>query len=191
MRCLTVRVPEDRERPRDGSVALHVVVVSPATPGDADPVFFFTGGPGQAASDGLQGTLHELAGVLATRDLVLIDQRGTGPSQPLRCDLDRTEDALRGWLTGGFPRAAIRACRERLLARGINPARYATADAVMDAEAVRGALGYERVNLLGISYGTRVALEFLRRYPHHVRTATLRGLHAPDSEFPRHVAGDA
>lgn len=192
LRCVTVQVPQDRARPGDRTISLHVVVVrSEAASSLPDPVFYFTGGPGQAASDGLAGTLDELAHVRATRDLVLIDQRGTGRSQPLRCNLDRVEDALRGWLTGDFPRAAIRVCREGLLAQGIDPARFATADAVMDADAVRGALAYDRVNLFGVSYGTRVALEYVRRYPDRVRTVTVRGLHAPDSRFPLHVARDA
>ena len=191
LRCLTVPVPEDRARPGARTISLHVVVVKrQAASTDRDPVFYFTGGPGQAASEGLAGTVDELA-VLTTRDLVLIDQRGTGQSQPLRCTLDRVEDAVRGWLTGDFPRAALRVCREKLLAQGIDLARYATADAVMDADAVRGALAYDRVNLLGVSYGTRVALEYARRYPERVRTVTLRGLHTPDSRFPLHVAGDA
>lgn len=192
LRCLTVPVPEDRARPAARTISLHVVVVQrQAASTDRDPVFYFTGGPGQAASEGLGGTVDELAAVRTTRDLVLIDQRGTGQSQPLRCALDRVEDAVRGWLTGDFPRAALRVCREKLLTQGINLARYATADAVMDADAVRGALAYDRVNLLGVSYGTRVALEYARRYPERVRTVTLRGLHTPDSRFPLHVAGDA
>lgn len=192
LRCFTVAVPQDRALPGATTLSLHVVVIRSQAPSpDPDPVFYFTGGPGQAASDGLAGTLDELGQAGTTRDLVLIDQRGTGRSHPLRCELNRTEEALRGWLTGDFPRAALRACREGLLARGIDPARYATADAVMDAEAVRRALAYDRLNLFGVSYGTRVALEYARRYPERVRTATLWGLHTPDSRFPLHVAADA
>jgi len=191
-RCVIVPVLEDRARP-DGPIIPLRVVVLPATAADSapDPVFYFTGGPGQAATDGLAGTLSETAGTRARRALVLIDQRGTGASRPLRCELPDTERALVGWLTGAFDGDALRACRARLLAEGVDLARYTTADAVDDVEAVRRALGYPRINLFGVSYGTRVAVEYLRRHPERTRTATLRGVHAPDSRFPLEIARDA
>lgn len=192
LRCATIVVPEDRRHPAGRTVALRVVIL-PATSTDpvADPVFYFTGGPGQAATDGVAGAASETAGLRARRAVVLIDQRGTGASRPLRCAFGGTERALVGFLTGAFAPESLRACHARLRHEGVDVGRYATVDAVQDAEAVRRALGYDQINLFGVSYGTRVAVEYLRRYPAQTRTATVRGLYAPDARFPLQVARDA
>lgn len=178
-RCRDVRVPEDRTKPDGRTIALRVVVLPALGPGRVgDPVVFLAGGPGQAAS-------HLIGGVAATalrqrRDLVFADQRGTGGSGDLRCDFYTSSAPL---LDDFMPLARVRECRGRL-ERSADLAQYTTAASVADLEAVRAALGYEAMNLVGSSYGTRLALEYLRRHESRVRTVTLEGVVPPSSSIP-------
>jgi len=166
--CGTYVVPERRDLEKGRTVALRVVVVQPAKRQHEDPIVFIPGGPGQGAAQMAAGIVQQLQGIDEGRDVVLIDQRGTGGSSPLVCE-------------GGFDllspvrRKQLQACADSLRARADLNA-YGTDDAVADVEDVRGALGYERVNLVAGSYGTRPALEYMRRYPARVRTAVLRAV---------------
>jgi pimeloyl-ACP methyl ester carboxylesterase len=173
-RCGTLTVPEDHDRPDGRKLSLRVAVVSAEAGGRRpDPVFFLAGGPGQAATELYPAVAAALARVARLRDIVLVDQRGTGGSAPLDCrDLsepaavDRSEQAdLR----------LVADCGERL-ARGADLRRYGTDDFVRDLDLVRVALGAERVNLVGASYGTRAALVYARRFPARVRTMVLDGV---------------
>src|SRR5690606_38443263 len=118
---------------------------------DADPLFFITGGPGQSALDSYVTVSPAFARVNRSRDIVLVDQRGTGRSNKLQCGtagldgLDATPDERRAWLED---------CLADLPG---DPRFYTTSVAIRDLDAVRDALGYERINLYGVSYGTRVA----------------------------------
>jgi pimeloyl-ACP methyl ester carboxylesterase len=169
--CRRVRVPEDRTLP-DGRMLDLFVVRLPATgPEPAQgAVFLLAGGPGEAASE----YASDLPGVLAVlrphRDLVFVDQRGTGRSHALTCPgpfVSRVE-------LGELSPEDVRACRE-VLEREADLRRYTTWDAVADLESVRLALGYERIDLFGASYGTQVAQAYLRRHADRVRTAVLVG----------------
>ncbi len=187
-RCGVLPVPENRAR-RDGRTIPLRVLVLPARASDPepDPVFILAGGPGQAASDLVSGTRVSHARILERRDVVFVDQRGTGASNPLRC-LTGVPGSVEPWL-GAAPRPReIRRCRQRLAARA-DLARYTTPVAADDLDAVRSALRYERINLDGGSYGTRVALVYMRRHPERVRSAVLRGVLPtgahPPLVFPR------
>ena len=184
--CGTLRRPLDPARPDGPQIDLHVVVV-PALARQKlpDPVFFFAGGPGQSAIT-LAGTVEQLTSRLAARrDLVLIDQRGTGHSAPLQCDIPAPDEGLKRTLDRSRQLAALDACRARLEKLPWGDLRfYTTSIAMADADAVRTALGFERINLIGISYGTRAALEYLRAYPSHVRRAVLDGVAPPDMVLP-------
>jgi pimeloyl-ACP methyl ester carboxylesterase len=176
--CGELEVPEDRARP-DGRRIRIAVAVLPAntlTP-KPDPLFILAGGPGQAASR-LAPFASLLGLVRKDRDLVLVDQRGTGRSSPLDCAAflpdERAEAAIE---LDPVPKAA--ACAQELAARGVDATQYTTAAWVADLDAVRAALGYGRVNLWGASYGTRVALEYLRRHPQRVRSVVLDGVAPP------------
>jgi pimeloyl-ACP methyl ester carboxylesterase len=119
-----------------------------------------------------------LTEVRKDRDIVLVDQRGTGRSSPLDCAAFASEDTPEATLAlDPLPKA--KACAAELLARGVDPAQYTTAAFIADLEAVRAALGYRRINLWGGSYGTRVALEYMRRHPQRIRSAVLDGVAPP------------
>ena len=184
--CGVLKRPLDPARPDGTQIDLHVVVI-PALARQKlpDPIFFFAGGPGQSAV-GLAGTIEHLTSRLtARRDLVLIDQRGTGHSAPLNCDVPTAEEALARALDRARAAAALDACRVALQKLPWGDLRfYTTTIAMADADAVRAALGAERVDLIGISYGTRAALEYLRAYPSHVRRVVIDGVAPPDMTLP-------
>jgi pimeloyl-ACP methyl ester carboxylesterase len=191
--CGVLKRPLDPARPQGVQIDLHVVVI-PAVARQKlpDPIFFFAGGPGQSAV-GLAGTVERLTSRLgARRDLVLIDQRGTGHSAPLHCDVPTADESLARMLDRARAIAALDACRASLQKLPWGDLRfYTTAIAMADADAVRAALGAERVDLIGISYGTRAALEYLRAYPTHVRRVVLDGVAPPDMVLPESDDVDA
>lgn len=174
VRAGVMRVWEDREAKAGRLISLEVVVL-PAT-GDGpepDPVFVFAGGPGQQASSMVgQWAEHWMR---EDRDIVLVNQRGTGGDNRLECDLPGSDDDLQGYLEPIFLEETFRPCLERLAER-FDLTQYGTADAVDDINDVRAALGYNQINLYGGSYGTRAELEYIRRHPETVRTAILNGV---------------
>jgi pimeloyl-ACP methyl ester carboxylesterase len=184
--CGVLKRPLDPAQPQGVQIDLHVVVIPAlARQKQPDPVFFFAGGPGQSAI-GLAGTVQYLAQRLSQRrDLVLIDQRGTGHSAPLQCDVPASDEALARALDRSREVAALDACRAKLQKLPWGDLRfYTTPIAMADAEAVRAALGAPQVDLIGISYGTRAALEYLRAYPRRVRRAVIDGVAPPDMVLP-------
>jgi pimeloyl-ACP methyl ester carboxylesterase len=192
--CGTLRRPLDPAAPAGPAIDVHFAVL-PALSRQRkpDPVLFFAGGPGQSAID-LAGPVGRLLGRFSNRrDLVLIDQRGTGRSAPLRCDGDDAADRpLREALDAEAVQQALRRCREALQRLPHGDLRhYTTTIAVQDADAVRRALGAARVNLVGASYGTRVALDYLRQFPQAVRRVVLDGVAPPDMVLPASFAVDA
>ncbi|MFL5384749.1 MAG: alpha/beta fold hydrolase [Longimicrobiaceae bacterium] len=188
VRCGVIRVPENPDAPRGRRLALRVVVLrARATAPERDAVFYLTGGPGQAATASAAAVARELAEVRGRRDIVLVDQRGTGP-RGLYCSLGRPGATARAWITGDFPLDRLEACRRRW---GAELRLYTTANTVEDLERARAALGYAQVDLVGVSYGTRPALAYLRRHPERVRTLTLRGVYPPSAPLPLNVARDA
>ena len=191
--CGVLKRPLDPARPDGTQIDLHVVVL-PALARQKlpDPLFFFAGGPGQSAI-GLAGTIEHLSSRLgARRDLVLIDQRGTGHSAPLQCDVPTPDEALARALDRARQLAGLDACRAALQKLPWGDLRfYTTTLAMADADAVRAALGAERVDLMGVSYGTRAALEYLRAYPQHVRRVVIDGVAPPDMVLPESDDVDA
>ena len=176
--CGTLEVPENRNQPDGRRISLAVALLPANTLHPrADPLFILAGGPGQAASF-LGPFAAALTGVRKDRDIVLVDQRGTGRSSPLVCAAFKPDRDLRTMLDfDPGPKAA--ACARELAAQGVDAAQYTTAAWVADLDAVRAALGYARVNLWGGSYGTRVAQEYLRRHPDRVRSVVLDGVASP------------
>lgn len=182
LQCAEVRVPEVRGLAGTRTIGLRVVVVPALHRAAAnDPWVELVGGPGNAATDFARQFVEELTYVRQTHDVLLVDQRGTGGSNPLYCP----ELALHqlSSLPPRFPAAAVDQCRARLETQA-NLAHYTTADAADDLEAVRQSLGYGALNLFGSSYGTRVALEYLRRHPAHARSAMLWGVVPPSFQRP-------
>ena len=177
--CGTLSVPENPAQPQGRRIDLRIARLDADNPGAAaDPVFFIAGGPGQAATDVALPVSTALRQARRKRDIYLIDQRGTGGSNPLTClgpdgkDLPLDENAAPNEAT---IRDYASACATSLEGRA-DPRFYATSQAIDDLDAVRKAIGVPRVNLVGASYGTRVAQRYAARYPQHVRTIVLDGV---------------
>jgi pimeloyl-ACP methyl ester carboxylesterase len=175
-RCGRYAVPEDPDDPDGPKVELSVAIVpAVATKAKPDPLFLIAGGPGQGSIQGYAPVLAAFGGIRRERDLVLVDQRGTGGSNRLDCAMP--DDAVEA---GDIPPAELaelaRECLGKLPGR---PEFYTTSVAVRDLDAVRAALGYETINLFGGSYGTRVAQHYARRFPARTRTITLDGVVPP------------
>lgn len=192
-RCGLVRRPLDPQRPDGPQIEVHFAVLPAlARHKKEDPVFFFAGGPGQSAMS-LAGTLaRPLARLTNRRDVVLIDQRGTGRSAPLRCPEVPPAQPLRDLANPAVQAARLNDCRAALekLPHG-DLRQYTTTIAMADVEAVRQALGAPQINLVGGSYGTRAALEYLRQFPQAVRRVVLDGVAPPDMVLPASFSTDA
>jgi pimeloyl-ACP methyl ester carboxylesterase len=172
VRCGTYEVFEDRAARKGRKITLKIVVAAATGPTSApDPFVYIPGGPGSSATEDAPGVAELFAGVRARRDLVFIDQRGTGGSHPLNCNFFDPAD-LQSYLGYFFPLDDVRKCRQELELKA-NLKLYTTPIAMDDLDEVRAALGYERVNLFGASYGTRAALVYLKRHP-HITYAPLR-----------------
>lgn len=178
--CGTLTVPEDHASPDGRAIDLFFVRVRATGEAVDDPVFYFSGGPGTSASRSARGLAEEQAPLRRTRDFVFLDQRGTGQSAPLRCETPPGPARLLGPI---FDRGETQACRAALEG-GADLRKYTTADAARDLDLVRRALGYERLNLIGTSYGTRMAWTYAAMYPAHARTLLLVGPVPPGFRVP-------
>lgn len=182
-RCGTWRVPEDRSNPDKRQIKLAIAVIPAVTYNpEPDPLFLLAGGPGQSAIEVFSATLPFLFNIHQKRDIVLVDQRGTGKSNPLRCldpenQLANDEETIE----------SLQACPKELNA---DLRFYHTEIAMKDLDEIRAALGYEKINLYGISYGTRAALTYLRMFPEHVRTITLDAVLDPGFVMYQDTAAD-
>lgn len=186
--CGTLQVFENRPSKTGRTIALKIVV-APALRRDSrpDPLFVFEGGPGGGAAT-LANERVPLFGRFQTdRDIVLVDQRGTGASNPLDCSPFLPEDDdVRAF--DDYPTERYRTCLERLNA---DPRLYTTAVAMDDIDDVRVFLGYSQINLWGGSYGTRAALVYLKRHEAAVRAVVLDGVAPTDMRLPLYMARDS
>ena len=165
-RCGTLIVPEDRLTGTGRTIPVRFVVIPAACPDRApDPVVYFAGGPGGSTVDEIASELQDLQSLNVHRDLVFIEQRGTGQSNPLNCPI------FAGSLASAAMRASIQSCVAHLPG---DLRFYTTAMYVDDVNQLLGDLHYAKVNLMGISYGTAVEQVFLLRHPERVRTMTLQ-----------------
>jgi pimeloyl-ACP methyl ester carboxylesterase len=191
--CGTVSRALDPARESGVRIELHFAVLPAlARNKKPDPVFFLAGGPGQSAMALAGPVSRMLARFGHRRDIVLVDQRGTGRSAPLDCGEEDTLLPLRELVDAQRQLERARACLQVLQALPHGDLRhYTTTLAMADLDAVRRLLGAERVNLVGASYGTRAALEYMRLYPQHVRRVVLDGVAPPDMALPDASAPDA
>jgi pimeloyl-ACP methyl ester carboxylesterase len=182
-RCGVLNLPENPGRPGHRQLPISVAVI-PATGGRAlpDPIVVLMGGPGEDAISAAAVFANQFASLRDDRDLLLVDQRGTGQSGALRCDLYSAEDAAAS-LRDVFPLAAVERCERRLRARA-DLTKYGYAHFAHDLEQIRRALGYGRLNLFAGSYGTRAAQVYLRAYPQSVRTVYLGSVVPIDVAIP-------
>jgi pimeloyl-ACP methyl ester carboxylesterase len=185
--CGRYEVWENRAAGAGRKIALNVIVLKATGEDPApDPLFLFAGGPGEAVSQ--WGWVPvEFAEIREHRDIVLVDQRGTGLSHPLACDPLGEGDDLQGFLNPMLDAGYVVNCRTKLEERA-DLRHYTTADHAEDIDEIRAALGYERINLWGASYGTRPVLVYLRRHPDHVRAAAIHGVAHTAWKYPLHHA---
>ena len=181
VKCGTYEVYENRASKMGRKIILKVVVF-PATGKDRapDPFVYIPGGPGSSATEDAPYVAPQFAKIREHRDLLFVDQRGTGGSHPLNCEFFNDAD-IQSYFGYFFPLEDVRRCREQLEKKA-DLTLYTTPIAMDDLDDVRAALGYERLNLFGASYGTRASLVYLKRHPKHVRTVTLQGV-APTNQY--------
>jgi pimeloyl-ACP methyl ester carboxylesterase len=190
--CGAVSRPLDPNRP--GALQIEVqfaLLPALARNRKPDPVFFFAGGPGQSAIE-LAGPVSRMLAKLSNRrDLVFIDQRGTGRSAPLRCADESPTRPLADNASNEALVARMAACRQALQKLPHGDLRHFTTWlAAQDVDAVRERLEVEYVNVVGASYGTRMALEYMRQFPKAVRRAVIDGVAPPDMALPTAFSTD-
>ena len=182
--CGTHEVFEDRAARKGRKISLKIVVFA-ATGSDPqpDPFVYIPGGPGSSATEDAPYLAKPFARIREQRDLLFVDQRGTGGSNPLNCKFFDEADP-QSFLGYFFPLADVRKCRAELEPKA-DLKLYTTPIAMDDLDDVRAALGYKQLNLYGASYGTRAALVYLRQHEASVRTATLFGVSPTNQFMPR------
>ena len=176
--CGSLAVPENRSVSHGRLIALHFVVVRSKTTSPKEPVFGIAGGPGQSAMDTFRNGFAAspfFATLLRDRDIVMLDQRGTGASHPLNCDLFPTDAATYRSL---FPLDSIRRCRARL-SRSSDLDAYGSDAAADDLDVVRAALGYSKIVIFSGSYGSTETLVYMRRHGDRVAAALMEGVAPP------------
>jgi len=185
--CGKLSVLENPDDPKGRRISLNIQRLPAISPlAAADPLFILTGGPGQAATEFADYVAPLFRDVRKKRDIILLDQRGTGQSNPLDCEPEEEEE---DWTIND---AASQLKREVLLQHCLDSYDadlrfYSTTYAMADLDKVRAALGYQRINLWGVSYGTRAALVYMRDYPEQVRTAILDGSAPVNMMIPRYM----
>jgi pimeloyl-ACP methyl ester carboxylesterase len=186
--CGTLKVFEDRATRAGRQIDLKIVVLPALSNADRrDPLFFLAGGPGQGAAQMATAVRDAFRLVQRDRDIVLVDQRGTGDSNGLECRGDA--NSLRAISEpDDVALARLRACLEGYDA---NVRLYTTPIAMDDLDDVREHLGYKQINLYGGSYGTRAALVYLRAHGARVRSVVLDGVAPTDMRLPLFTARDA
>lgn len=178
--------PENPAEPGGTQIKLFIAKIPSLSPEPAPDAFtIINGGPGGSSVSLFVDLAPAFAGILRERDIVLVDQRGTGRSTPLECP--ELEEATEDYALE-VVQQATRACLASLAA---DPRFYTTSQAVPDLEAAREALGYASLNVYGVSYGTRVAMHYLRRHPDRVRTLILDGVVPPGLALGVNVAENA
>ena len=180
--CGQYEVYEDRAKRIGRKIKLYVMVLPALSDKPAsDPIFYFQGGPGGAATSVASASF--MLALHRTRDVVMVDQRGTGKSNPLPCNFRGDLNEMRGYFVEGLTSESVRTCRAELEAKA-DLRLYTTTLAMADLDDVRAALGYGKINVYGGSYGSTAALSYLNFYPQQVRTVTISGVAPPDNSLP-------
>lgn len=180
----TLTVPENRDQKGGRTIPLHIVIVPSLDRTHKEaPLFDVASGAGVAATSEAEAYATTLKVHREHRDVVLVDQRGTGQSNPLRCtDLENASP-----LDDPLDPAAVAQCRDAL-SRVADLSHYGTVDAARDLDDVRDALAYDTIDLAGDSYGTLVVQAYMRLFPGHVRCAVMMGTIPPGEKIPLHQA---
>lgn len=168
--CGYLIVPENRSLPDSPTIELAVAIIYSPNP-SPEPIIYLEGGPGGSALSAVDSWLTSI--LRENHDLILLDQRGTGYSSPTLDCPEINEDYE-------SEDAATEACRDRLLADGVDLTAYNSAESAADVNDLRLALGYEQVILYGISYGTRLALTVMRDFPEGLHSVVIDGVYPPN-----------
>ncbi|MEL6869655.1 MAG: alpha/beta hydrolase [Pseudomonadota bacterium] len=185
--CGQMRITEDRTGDDGAMIELEVALIPAlSVQPQPDPLVFFAGGPGQAAIETYLLARGAFERIRQHRAILLVDQRGTGGSNRMSCPMPPPEEMADIDLDDVAP--MVRECLDQLAG---DPRFYTTSVAVQDIDAIRQALGYEQINLWGGSYGTRVALHYLRQYPQHTRSVIIDGVAPADLSLGPDIALDA
>jgi pimeloyl-ACP methyl ester carboxylesterase len=187
--CGELLVNENPDDPQSQKISLNILrlpAISPAP--EKDPVFLIQGGPGGSSVEMAKQIHMVFYDVRKNRDLIFVDQRGTGKSNPLKCkkppeELNQwKERQQREWMDVEMQR-----CADEFRAASVF---YTTSYAVQDLDRVRSALGYESINLWGGSYGSRVVIQYARQFPKYLRSMVLDGVAPVDIALPDYFARD-
>jgi pimeloyl-ACP methyl ester carboxylesterase len=190
-RCGSYEVYEDRSAKSGRTIALNIVLVPALSSAPApDPLFWLEGGPGVGATRTAFAARGFLSDVRKNRDLIFVDQRGTGKSNPLNCDVGDSPDDLQKFFGGTPLGESVRKCRETL-EKIANLKMYTTPIAMDDLDEVRDALGYTKINIAGLSYGSLASQVYLRQHGDHVRAVFLGGVATPNIKQPLQFARSA
>lgn len=183
-RCGTMDVDENPDEPSGKKIALKIAVIPALSRNPAsDPLFFLAGGPGQSAIESYLMLENAFTKINQKRDVVLVDQRGTGASNPLKCPTLSDESIEENDI-----QEMVSECLNKIDG---DPGLYTTTIAMKDLDLIRSALGYAQINLYGVSYGTRAALSYIQLFPQNVRTVILDGVVPQDVALGMNVARDA
>jgi pimeloyl-ACP methyl ester carboxylesterase len=189
LRCGVYNVFENRRTRTGRQLPLKIVRIPARQPHpDHGPVFYMAGGPGETATE-LASLVMEW-GDANEHDVVLVDERGTGDGHRLDCRSPGSDDNLESYLNGPFDPAAARACRDDLQKK-YDLSQYTTPNFTDDIDEVRGALGYDKININAGSFGTYAAQIYMRRHGEHVRSAYLASLVTLADRVPLYHASSA
>jgi pimeloyl-ACP methyl ester carboxylesterase len=180
--CGKYDVYENRKSQTGRKIALNIMVLPAVSEKPApDPWIAIAGGPGQSSVEAYPPAGYTTR-IRQQRDVVLVDQRGTGKSNPLPCEL-RDPKVAQEIIGESMAPEKVRACRAELEKKA-DLALYTTSIAADDLDEVRQAMGFSQINIFGGSYGTRAALVYLRMHGDHVRTIALEGVAPPEYRIP-------
>ncbi len=189
-RCGSHKVWEDRAGKQGRQIDVSVIVLEALEPNKRpDPFFMLQGGPGDAPSFNARFYSRVFHDIRRSRDIVLVDLRGTGKSAALLCPELAAPGANGSYDADLLSVSAVRSCRARL-EQSADLRQYTTEIAVDDLEEIRQALGYGPINVYGTSYGTRVAQVYMRRYPSSLRAVAMKGVVPPSVAMPETHARD-
>lgn len=186
--CGTYEVMENRQVRKGAKIRLNFIILPARTSRPApDPIFVFSGGPGQGSAQFVEAYAWEYEKLRWERDIVLVDQRGTGDSHPLPCQRIGDPNSAQTYLQDMFPEDYVKKCRKDLEKRA-NLRYYHTTLAVADIDDLRAELGYDWINVAGASYGSYTAYVYMRNYPERTRCAVLEFGALPNWDYSGTIA---
>jgi pimeloyl-ACP methyl ester carboxylesterase len=185
--CGVFEVPENRALQGGRILPLKVVVLPARTKPAKEPLFFLSGGPGEAATEEAPGFVGP-EWLRKEHDVVLVDMRGTGEGTKLQCDLGGSDADPQAYVEPLFHEGTAYAACAKKLSKSADLTQYTTTIAMRDLDELRKALGYGKIDILSGSYGTRAAIVYLRLYGPNVRAALLSGVSALGERSPLYHA---